>query len=85
MKSTETQIGEWVNVMGYITDNQKQNRIIDENSEISVQALVLWSAGPFNRTSYEKSLDQKTTDEMASRQTLRMVPDTTLKIQDRCD
>ncbi len=65
MKSTETQIGEWVNVMGYITDNQRQDLTTDEESEIGIQALVLWPAGPFNLASYEMSLHQKTMDEKA--------------------
>lgn len=63
LKSNETQIGEWVHVMGYITSDQKHNRTPDARLEIGVQAVVLWSAGPFSLTGYEKSLDQRAIDE----------------------
>ncbi|KAH7407791.1 CST complex subunit Ten1 [Cadophora sp. MPI-SDFR-AT-0126] len=63
LKSNETQIGEWVNVMGYITSSQKQKVNGEDKVEIGVQALVLWSAGPFNLAGYENSLDEKAADE----------------------
>ncbi|KAG4438795.1 hypothetical protein IFR05_005728 [Cadophora sp. M221] len=63
LKSNETQIGEWVNVMGYITGGQKRKAIGEETMEVAVQALVLWSAGAFDLAGYEKSLDQRAADE----------------------
>ncbi|PVH76211.1 hypothetical protein DL98DRAFT_296358 [Cadophora sp. DSE1049] len=66
LKSNETQIGEWVNVMGYNTGGQKQKVNGEEKVEIGVQALVLWSAGPFNLAGYEKSLDDKAADEQTA-------------------
>ncbi|KAH7356604.1 CST complex subunit Ten1 [Rhexocercosporidium sp. MPI-PUGE-AT-0058] len=59
LNSNETQIGEWVNVMGYITGGEKWKIIGGEKVEVGVQALVLWSAGPFDLARYERSLDQK--------------------------
>ncbi|CAL3971574.1 unnamed protein product, partial [Diplocarpon coronariae] len=63
MKSNETQIGEWVNVMGYIAPGLKKNRASTGDLDIHVQAVVLWSAKSFNLRGYEKSLDQRAIDE----------------------
>jgi len=59
IKSHETQIGEWVTVMGYVIGQQKKQEPNHETSEVSVQAIVLWSAGSFNLQAYEKSFVQK--------------------------
>lgn len=59
--SDETQVGEWVNVIGYITDEQ----VTDPLSKlliIHVQAIVLWSSGPFVLQTYERSLSQQVND-----------------------
>ncbi len=64
IKSHETQIGEWVNVMGYITGQQKKQAANRRTSEVSVQAIVLWSAGPFNLQAYEKSFVEKQQKEL---------------------
>ncbi|KAG4417707.1 hypothetical protein IFR04_009146 [Cadophora malorum] len=66
LKSNETHIGEWVNVMGYITGGQKEKVNDEEKVQIGVQALVLWSAGPFSLAGYEKSLDEKAADEQTA-------------------
>ncbi|PBP16568.1 hypothetical protein BUE80_DR012674 [Diplocarpon rosae] len=63
MKSNETQIGEWVNVMGYITPDSNKNPATNEDLGIHVQAIVLWSAKSFNLRGYEKSLDQRAMDD----------------------
>jgi len=65
LKSNETSIGEWVNVMGYVTSEQTQGRAVSPKPEIKIQAIVLWSANSFNLEGYEKSLDQKKVDESA--------------------
>ncbi|CZT01763.1 uncharacterized protein RAG0_09222 [Rhynchosporium agropyri] len=70
LKSNETQTGVWVNVMGYITDTGMPKAPGEDKKNISVQALVLWSAGPFNLVGYEKSLDQKAADERMAKQTV---------------
>jgi hypothetical protein len=62
LKSHETQIGEWVNVIGYIERIKKQSPLSSEEREVRVQALVMWSSGPFHLEGYEKSLDRKVTE-----------------------
>lgn len=65
LKSEETQIGEWVNVIGYIQDTRqpkpsKPSNIAD--AEIQVQAIILWSAGALKLDDYEKSLAEQKSD-----------------------
>lgn len=58
LKSHETRIGEWVNIVGYIVDKDGQqgtkNRV--PTTEISVQAIVLWSSGAIQLDAYERSI-----------------------------
>jgi len=60
LKTENTQIGEWVNVIGYIVaspvrpDTTPANR---KRSEVHIQALLLWSAGPLDLDRYEASLE----------------------------
>ncbi|TVY40105.1 hypothetical protein LOCC1_G005318 [Lachnellula occidentalis] len=61
IKSHETRIGEWVNVMGYIQSKPIQP-VINE-SGIAIQAIVLWSSGSFNLQTYERSLSRQRTSE----------------------
>jgi hypothetical protein len=61
VKSHETQIGEWVNVIGYVEAGQQtmpnESKGIKQ-LDILVQAIVLWSSGPvFKPEGYERSLD----------------------------
>ncbi|KAE9377894.1 hypothetical protein N431DRAFT_328477 [Stipitochalara longipes BDJ] len=58
LKSDETQVGTWVNVLGYV-ERKKQNLPNIDEREVQIQALVLWSSGPFNLEGYERSLDRK--------------------------
>ena len=55
---TDTRVGEWVNVMGYITvpSSKQDPRSEDEQANVSVQAIVLWSAGSVTVDQYEKYL-----------------------------
>jgi hypothetical protein len=60
LKSDETRIGEWVNVVGYIQAPlphlaKHPNHI---NMYAQVQAIILWSSGPLKLDGYENSLDQ---------------------------
>lgn len=57
--STDTQVGEWINVMGYITvPSSTQHRDSgDKKTTVSVQAIVLWSAGSVKLNEYEDFLD----------------------------
>ena len=58
LQSTDTRVGEWVNVMGYITvPFSKENRTSeDKQANAYVQAIVLWSAGSVKVDEYEKFL-----------------------------
>ena len=49
LKAEETQIGEWVNIIGYIVEN---------GSAVKIQAIILWSAGPFDLQRYENSFER---------------------------
>jgi Telomere capping, CST complex subunit len=59
LKSFETRIGEWVNVLGYVERAKKQHASSSDGGHVKVQALVLWSSGPLNLQAYEESLDLK--------------------------
>ncbi|KAM0256291.1 hypothetical protein ACHAQJ_005056 [Trichoderma viride] len=55
-----TQVGQWVNVVGYIIEGQKsgvQNPPEKNESPIYVQALLVWPTGPLDIGRYEKSLE----------------------------
>ncbi|ESZ97513.1 hypothetical protein SBOR_2060 [Sclerotinia borealis F-4128] len=58
LKSHETRIGEWVNIVGYIADLRGQQDTKDRlpGIEIYIQAIVLWSSGPIQLDAYERSL-----------------------------
>lgn len=60
LKSDETQIGQWVNVIGYVVSpvRTKMKEAISE-SNVTVQAIVLWPSGPLKLDSYERCLDQQ--------------------------
>ncbi|KXH39502.1 hypothetical protein CNYM01_10632 [Colletotrichum nymphaeae SA-01] len=58
MTSNQTRIGEWVNVVGYLTPAPPGTRAKGTTHEpriAAVQALMLWSAGPLNLQRYEAS------------------------------
>ncbi|KAK1654183.1 CST complex subunit Ten1 [Colletotrichum phormii] len=58
MTSNQTRIGEWVNVVGYLTPSPAGTRAKGTSREprrAAVQALMLWSAGPLNLQRYEAS------------------------------
>ncbi|KAI5462452.1 CST complex subunit Ten1 [Mariannaea sp. PMI_226] len=62
LTSETTRVGEYVNVIGYIT--AKQPSLIlgtpaKETAQLSVQAVMLWSTGPMDIHEYEKSFDEK--------------------------
>jgi hypothetical protein len=64
IKSFETRIGEWVNVMGYVgASKQVPSNLLNEvQSEVRIQAILLWSAGPVKIDRYEDSLEQRKAD-----------------------
>ncbi|KAH7204303.1 CST complex subunit Ten1 [Fusarium oxysporum] len=62
LTAEQTRVGEFVNVIGYITE-QKMTRDkkqpYQESKQVCVQAIVLWSTGPMDLQKYEKLLDSK--------------------------
>lgn len=66
LKSNETQIGEWVNIIGYIEAGQPIKRGELEQLSVNVQAVVLWSTGPLKLQAYERSFDRQKHDEDAN-------------------
>lgn len=58
IKSHETQVGEWVNVIGYIETESSHcaGHLKHSRGNVAVQALLLWSSGPLQLDEYEKSL-----------------------------
>ncbi|KAI9711363.1 MAG: hypothetical protein M1812_007212 [Candelaria pacifica] len=65
IKATDTQIGEWVNIIGYITaptpgrKNASLNRSIKDSNRVNVQAIALWSAGSIKLGNYERILEER--------------------------
>ncbi|KAK0735612.1 CST complex subunit Ten1 [Apiosordaria backusii] len=51
----QTRVGEWVNVIGYVTSTDSR-KLGDINPVVEVQAMLLWSAGPLNLQKYEASV-----------------------------
>jgi hypothetical protein len=62
LASNETQIGEWVNVMGYIASSSSQQKQSTSQRDVGIQAIVLWSSKAFDLAGYERSLDQRKID-----------------------
>jgi len=58
LKSTDTRVGEWVNVMGYIMMPPEDRNVLTgcHGTVTAVQAIVLWSAGSVKLEDYEKIL-----------------------------
>ncbi|KAK4669374.1 uncharacterized protein QC763_202430 [Podospora pseudopauciseta] len=55
LKAEQTRLGEWVNVIGYVTSTDSK-KLGDTNPVVEVQATLLWSAGPLNLEKYEASV-----------------------------
>ncbi|KAH7149440.1 telomere capping, CST complex subunit-domain-containing protein [Dactylonectria estremocensis] len=60
LTSEKTRVGEYVNVIGYITSKQAPH-VPDtphqEAAQVLVQALMLWSTGPMDIQTYEKAFE----------------------------
>lgn len=55
----QTRIGEWVNVIGYIANTASladEQGLKSADSAVYAQAILVWSAGPFDLRRYEASL-----------------------------
>ncbi|MCJ1412395.1 hypothetical protein MMC19_006489 [Ptychographa xylographoides] len=65
LKSTDTQTGEWVNVIGYVGDKNSTGtrtaRTEPGSKEVQVQALMVWSAGALRIEEYEKAVQGRKT------------------------
>lgn len=66
LKPTDTQVGEWVNVMGYVTSqpvlarpNRKPDSGAPRQATVAVQAVLLWSAGSIKLGEYERILTER--------------------------
>ncbi|KAK6951389.1 hypothetical protein Daesc_007924 [Daldinia eschscholtzii] len=62
LNSEQTDIGQWVHIIGYITsiDNKFAKSTVGSNTEnIGVQALVLWTARDLDISSYENTLNSE--------------------------
>ncbi|CAO1602986.1 hypothetical protein XANCAGTX0491_006580 [Xanthoria calcicola] len=72
LKCTDTQVGEWVNVMGYVQGSEpekggkKFNGVgrqggnqANEGTVVKLQAVMLWSAGGVKVGEYEKALGRR--------------------------
>ena len=67
LKPTDTQFGEWVNVIGYVTDgsslpgNSGTTKRNSPNREraASVQAIMIWPAGAIDVREYEQVLEDR--------------------------
>jgi hypothetical protein len=68
VKSTDIQVGSWVNIIGYVTAGEKiakqptarqSLKAKDPPRQPHVQAIVLWSAGSVNLDAYEKAVEQR--------------------------
>lgn len=67
LKTTDTQRGEWVNIVGYVQgratnlrpESRAQKSRPDEVVGVKVQAIMLWSAGDVTLGEYEKALVER--------------------------
>lgn len=65
LKPTDTQVGEWVNVIGYVTSEPvftiraKHRSEASKRATASVQAVMLWSAGSIKLGDYERVLSER--------------------------
>ena len=56
-----TRVGEYVNVIGYITSRHEAvgcEALNQKLARVSVQALVVWSTGPMDIQNYERTFDK---------------------------
>lgn len=58
LQSGLTRVGEWVNVIGYVTMKPKSIRSAD-TPVACVQALVIWPTGPLDIRRYEETFEQE--------------------------
>lgn len=67
LKSDQVRIGEWVNVIGYVTavsslparKGSRGNEALQvrAQTQVHIRALLIWSSGPLDTQRYNESLD----------------------------
>jgi hypothetical protein len=55
----QTRIGEWVNIIGYVSQQPPKISTSSQHIEVHIQALLLWSAGPLDIQQYEASVEAR--------------------------
>ncbi|MCJ1244570.1 hypothetical protein MMC30_001768 [Trapelia coarctata] len=60
VKTTDTQIGEWVNVIGTVGEKSK-------TMDTRIKAVMLWSASGIKLEEYEKAVEGRKASEAATR------------------
>lgn len=56
----QTRVGEWVNIVGYVTAKRRKSKPCPGGLSVYVQGLVVWSTGPLDVQRYEKTFDRNT-------------------------
>ena len=61
LKSTDVQVGEWVNVIGYVEvfDVSSNKKVQCPEMMCQVKAIMLWSAGAIKLAEYECALRER--------------------------
>ena len=87
LKTTDTQVGEWVNVIGYLelsneaSTSRQQQRGVERAQKrggkmtrvYGVQAIMLWSAGALRIADYERVLEERKRLEVQGDETKEVV------------
>ncbi|KAI0838780.1 CST complex subunit Ten1 [Hypoxylon sp. FL0890] len=63
LKAEQTDIGQWIHVIGYITSIKQallKANVVPHTASVGVQALVLWVAEDLDIQSYENALVSET-------------------------
>ncbi|PNY23098.1 Uncharacterized protein TCAP_06954 [Tolypocladium capitatum] len=61
LRSELTRIGEWVNVIGYVTARPEDPAAMFGGEDVPsayIQALLIWPTGPLDIQQYEKSFEE---------------------------
>lgn len=53
------QVGEWVNVIGYVQGKHDTQSLKLEMGDVPVQAVLLWSAGAVDIAEYERVVSRR--------------------------
>ena len=59
LKGPDTQVGAWVNVMGYVQESRGGKGQWTGMGPVKVQAVMLWSAGGVKLGAYENAVEMR--------------------------